>query len=106
MREIILSGIEGRIRTETGSEARLGRIGPGRALELLWSHRTIAAEEAWRSGLVDRLIDDQTWEEEIDDFTARLAALPQPAVRLSKLAMQQNVNLDFTSMLALEWERR
>jgi len=79
-------------------------IGPGRTLDLLWSHRTIGAEEALQMGLVDRLISDAAWEEELDTFTDRLRRLPQPAVQLTKLATQQAGNLDFTTMLSLEWE--
>jgi enoyl-CoA hydratase/carnithine racemase len=30
--------------------------------------------------------------------------LPQPAVQLSKLGVQQSANLDLTSMMAVEWE--
>ena len=79
-------------------------IGPGRTLEFLWSNRTLGAEEAWRLGLVDRLIPDQSWDQDLDDFTARLSNLPQPAVHLSKLAMQQHMILDHTMMMAFEWE--
>lgn len=79
-------------------------IGPGRTLDFLWSHRTIGADEAWRMGLVDRLIDDQAWEEELDQFTDRMRRLPQPAVQLTKLGVQQAANLDLTSMLSVEWE--
>jgi len=55
-------------------------------------------------GLVDRLIDDEAWEEELDNFTDRLRRVPQPAIHLTKLAVQQAANLDLTSMLSLEWE--
>lgn len=79
-------------------------MGPGRTLEFLWSGRTIPAEEACRMGLVDRLIDDEIWEEELDRFTDRVRRLPQPAVQLTKLGVQQAANLDLTSMLSLEWE--
>ena len=79
-------------------------IGPGRTLDFLWSRRTIGAEEAWRIGLVDRLIDDEVWEEELDRFTERMRRLPQPAVQLTKLGVQQSAGLDLTSMLSLEWE--
>lgn len=79
-------------------------VGPGRALDLLWTRRTVGAEEAHGMGLVDRLIDDATWEEDLDVFTERLRRLPQPGVQLTKLAVQQAGNLDFTSMLSLEWE--
>ena len=55
-------------------------------------------------GLVDRLIEDEIWEEELDRFTDRMRRLPQPAVQLSKLGVQQAANLDLTSMLSVEWE--
>ena len=79
-------------------------IGPGRTLDFLWSGRTVAAAEAWQMGLVDRLIDDEVWEEELDRFTERLRRLPQPAVQLTKLGVQQAANLDLTTMLSVEWE--
>jgi 2-(1,2-epoxy-1,2-dihydrophenyl)acetyl-CoA isomerase len=79
-------------------------IGPGRALEFLWGRRTLAADEALRIGLVDRVIRDEDWEEELDRFTDRLRLIPQPAVHLLKLAVQQAADLDFTTMLSVEWE--
>lgn len=79
-------------------------VGPGRSLEFLWSGRTVGAQEAYRMGMVDRLIDDEVWEEELDRFTDRMRRLPQPAVQLTKLGVQQAANLDLTSMLSLEWE--
>jgi len=79
-------------------------IGPGRALEFLWSRRTLTGQEAWQIGIVDRLIDDAVWEEELDRFAARVRGLPQPAVHLSKLGVQQAANLDMTTMLSYEWE--
>lgn len=79
-------------------------IGPGRALELIWSGRTIGAEEAARIGLVDRVVPAEIWQEELAAFSERLAALPQPAVRLSKLAVQQSRQFDMTAMLSLEYE--
>ena len=41
-------------------------VGPGRALELLWSGRTLDADEAARLGLVDRVVPDERWEDELD----------------------------------------
>lgn len=79
-------------------------IGPGRALDFLWSHRTLGGEEAWQIGLVDRLIDGEMWEQELDDYTQRLAQLPQPGVRLVKLAVEQAADLDHTTMMSVEWE--
>ncbi len=79
-------------------------MGPGRALEFLLSRRTLQADEAYTLGLVDRLIDDNVWEEELDRFVSRLRTIPQPAFSLLKLGVQQAANLDMTSMLAVEWE--
>ena len=79
-------------------------IGPGRTLDFLWSGRTFGAEEAARIGLVDRLVGEQTWDQEIDDYCQRLRDIPQPAVRLTKLGAQQSSSLDLTTMLSYEWE--
>ncbi len=79
-------------------------LGPGRAMEFLWSGRTLGAEEAFRLGLVDRLLGDASFEDEVDAFLERLRRLPQPAVRLVKLGVQQAAQLDMTTTLDYEWE--
>lgn len=79
-------------------------LGPGRALEFLWSHRTVTAPEAVQLGLVDRLLPEDQWEQELFALTRQLSRIPQPAVHLTKLAVQQAPALDLTSMLAMEWE--
>jgi len=79
-------------------------LGPGRALDFLWSHRTLTATEAERIGLVDRLLPEDQWEQELFALTRRLSRIPQPAVQLTKLAVQQAPGVDLTSMLAMEWE--
>ncbi|MFN2371294.1 MAG: enoyl-CoA hydratase/isomerase family protein [Candidatus Krumholzibacteriia bacterium] len=79
-------------------------IGPGRTLDFLWTGRVLGAAEAYRLGLVDRLLGEGTFEEEVDAFLERLRRLPQPAVRLLKLGVQQAAQLDMTAMLDYEWE--
>lgn len=79
-------------------------MGPGRALEFLWNGRTLDAGEAYSTGLVDRIIPEDRWEEELDSLIERLRGLPQPAVHLTKLGAQQADSLDLTSMLSYEWE--
>ena len=80
------------------------QLGSGRAMEFLWSRRTLGADEAHRIGLVDRVIPEDRWEEELDLFIERLRSLPQPAVHLTKLGVQQAASLDLVSMLSFEWE--
>jgi 2-(1,2-epoxy-1,2-dihydrophenyl)acetyl-CoA isomerase len=77
---------------------------PGRALEFLWSGRTMAASEAYFAGLIDRVLEDAAYEEVLENLLGRLAALPQPLVRLTKLAAQQSDQFDLTSMLSYEFE--
>ncbi len=79
-------------------------VGPGRALELLWSRRSVLAAEAYTLGLIDRLIDGEVWEEEIERLIERLRSLPQPVVKLTKLGVQQAAQLDATTMLSFDWE--
>jgi len=79
-------------------------MGPGRALSFLCSDRTVGATEAFQMGLIDHLIDDSRWEQDLDIFAQRIAQLPQPAVHLTKLAIQQAAHMDLTTMLSVEWE--
>lgn len=80
------------------------RIGAGRTLELMWSNRAVGGEEAVRMGLADRLIDADSWEQEVEDFAARVADLPQPALQLSKMTVMQSSQFDLTTALSLEFE--
>jgi len=80
------------------------RLGPGRTLDLLWSGRGVGGEEAVRLGLADRLIDTDVWEQDVEEFARHVAELPQPAVHLSKLTVQQSSDFDFTTALSLEFE--
>ncbi|MBK9305279.1 MAG: enoyl-CoA hydratase/isomerase family protein [bacterium] len=79
-------------------------IGPNRALDVLWSGRTLSADEASRLGLLDRVFSAQEYEQEVEAYCRRLAGIPQPALRLSKLAVQQSSEFDLTTMLSLEYE--
>lgn len=79
-------------------------VGPGRTLDLLWSGRTLGAAEAGAIGLVDRIFEDSVWEAELGAYMVRLSQLPQPALRLTKLAVQQAPHFDLTSMLSYEYE--
>ncbi|MDD5720421.1 MAG: enoyl-CoA hydratase/isomerase family protein [Candidatus Krumholzibacteria bacterium] len=79
-------------------------LGPGRTLEFLWSGRMLSAAEAYAAGLVDRVIQDSHWEEALDEFLTQLARLPQPLIRLTKLAAQHSGQFDLTSMLSFEFE--
>lgn len=79
-------------------------VGQSRALELLWSGRSLDASEAHALGLIDRLLPAAGYEDAVELFCRRLAQIPQPALQLTKLAVQQSAQFDMTTMLSLEYE--
>jgi enoyl-CoA hydratase/carnithine racemase len=54
-------------------------VGTGRALDLLWSSRRIGAEEAFRMGLVDRVVEPDTLLSAARDYVVDLAQNASPA---------------------------
>jgi len=65
-----------------GGSGRLPRlIGPGRALELLLTGEPITAEEAWRLGLVNRVVPSANLLPAARELGRVLAAKPRQAVR-------------------------
>lgn len=80
------------------------RIGAGRCLEMIWSNRSLGGQEAYRIGLVDRLIAEEAWDQEVEEFAEHVADLPQPALQLSKMTVQQSTQFDLTTALSLEFE--
>lgn len=79
-------------------------IGSSRTLEFLWSGRSMAATEARNLGLIDRLIEPERWDEELDLLITRMRTLPQPMLQLTKLGVQQAATMDATTMLSFDWE--
>lgn len=79
-------------------------IGSSRTLEFLWSGRSMDATEACNLGIVDRLIEPERWDEELDNLVTRMRTLPQPVLHLTKLGVQQAATMDATSMLSFDWE--
>jgi len=63
-------------------------VGTGRALDLLWTARKFAAEEAERWGLVERLCDDGSALAAARDYVAELARTVSPT---SLMVMKQQV---------------
>ncbi len=80
------------------------RMGAGRTLEMMWSGRSVGAEEAHAMGLVDRLVDPDAWDETVEGLLERIAAIPQPAAHMCKMTVQQSMQFDLTTALSLEFE--
>jgi enoyl-CoA hydratase/carnithine racemase len=64
-------------------------VGPAKAKELIFTAETIDAEEAYRIGLLNRLVDDADLESAATELAERIASQPPIAVRRTKRAVDQ-----------------
>lgn len=86
-----------------GGTQRLPRlIGLGRAKELLFSGGVVDAQEAYRLGLVNRVVPAERLLEEAGAFARKLADLPPIALRTLKSAVNQGHDRELPSGLAHE----
>ena len=79
-------------------------MGMQRAKELMFTARIFGAEEAFRLGLVQRLVSAEDFIREVTDLSESIAAMPPRAVRLTKEIIGAGMNLDIESAFALEEE--
>lgn len=77
-------------------------VGTSKALELVWSARMVAADEALALGLVDRVVPHAELGAEAHRLAALWAAQPAGAVRRAKEAVYRSEGSSLASMLDLE----
>src|SRR3989441_9378351 len=88
---------------DSGSSYFLTRmIGPGRALELIMTGKTIPAKEAEQLGLINKVVPAAELDKVVDNVAARLANGPTKALGLSKRVVNHVSRLDLHE--ALEYE--
>lgn len=88
---------------DTGMSYFLPRlIGYGRAADLIFTSRDVAGEEAYRLGLLDRLVDEQAVLATALEIAEQISALPPMAIRSGKRVLQQNMEKDFYEALRNE----
>jgi enoyl-CoA hydratase/carnithine racemase len=86
-----------------GGTQRLARLlGPARAKDLVMSGRMVAADEALRIGLVDRVVPAAEVYSAARELVARYVSGPAQALRAAKAAVDGGLSLDLASGLA--WE--
>ncbi|SCM82735.1 3-hydroxybutyryl-CoA dehydratase [uncultured Sporomusa sp.] len=88
-----------------GGTQRLPRlIGKGRAKELLYTADMINAEEAYRIGLVNRIVAAEKLLSTAKELAEKIMARAQAAVRLCKAAVNTGMDTDLESGIAYEAE--
>ena len=91
----------------TGGTQRLGRlVGKATAIEMMALGKTFPVEEAAKAGLVDHVLADDTFEDEVFEYASRFVppATASMAVGNIKRAVQTGCELSFQDGLALERE--
>ncbi|MGJ7417530.1 enoyl-CoA hydratase/isomerase family protein [Streptomyces cinereoruber] len=96
--EILLGLIPG-----AGGTQRLSRlVGPSKAKDLIFTGRMVKADEALSLGLVDRVVPAAEVYEQAHAWAAKLAQGPAVALRAAKEAIDQGLETDIDTGLAIE----
>jgi len=91
------------IRGTVGATQRLPRIlGKRLAKDLLFTGRTLNAEEAQRHGLVSRLVAPEALEAALAEISTTIAEAPTQTLRLAKRSVDRGVELDAKGALETE----
>jgi enoyl-CoA hydratase len=88
-----------------GGTQRLARlVGMGMAKELIFSARTIKAEEALRIGLVNKVVAPEALMDEAKKLANTIASNAPVAVRLCKQAINRGMQVDIDTAINIEAE--
>jgi enoyl-CoA hydratase len=86
-----------------GGTQRLPRlIGKGNAKELILTGKMITAQEAFRMGIVNKVVPQASLMEETKKVAAQIAANGAVGVRLAKMVMDGGFNMDLSEACSLE----
>ena len=95
--------IERHLSPDSGMSFFLPRIiGYARAADLIFTSRSVDADEAYRLGLLDRLVEAEHLLESAVALAEQIAAWGPMAMRASKRVLQQNMNLPLDEALRNE----
>lgn len=79
-------------------------VGKGRAKEMIMTGDFINADEAFRIGLVNKIVTEEKLLDEAKEFATKIAARSQTAVRLAKEAVNRGLGTDLTEGGRIEAE--
>jgi 2-(1,2-epoxy-1,2-dihydrophenyl)acetyl-CoA isomerase len=79
-------------------------VGYSRAADLIFSSRSVDAQEAYRIGLLDRLVAAAELRDRALELASQIASLPPLALRSAKRVLQHNLEVDLDSALRFEMQ--
>ena len=95
--------IERNLSPDSGMSFFLPRIvGYSRATDLIYTSRAVDADEAYRIGLLDRLVDHGDLMETALELASQMTAWPPLALRMSKRVLQHNMECDLETAVKFE----
>ena len=95
--------IERSLSPDSGLSYFLPRIvGSSRAFDLVFTSRTVDAEESYRLGLLDRLTTSENLMGEAMELAKQIAMWPPVAMQMSKRAMQRSLDTALEDQLQYE----
>ena len=87
----------------SGGTQRMPRlIGIGKTKELLFSGDSVSGEEAYRIGLVNKIVPQEALLDEAKAWAKKLAAKPRVAMSLLKHAIDHGMDMDLSSAITFE----
>ena len=95
--------IERNLSPDSGLSFFLPRIvGYSRAADLIYTSRAIDADEAYRMGLIDRLVSSDDLLATANEMADQMAQWPPLALRMSKRVLQHNIEVDLEDAVRFE----
>src|SRR5580658_4771331 len=95
--------VERNLSPDSGMSYFLPRIvGYSRAADLVFSSRAVGAEEAYRIGLLDRVVEPEALIDESVALAMEMAQWPPLAIRMGKRVLQKNQDADLDEALRYE----
>lgn len=95
--------LERSLCTDTGMSFFLPRIvGYSRACDLIFTSRFVNADEAYRIGLLDRIVPADTLIDESISLANQIASLPPVAMQVARRVLQQSMESSFEAQLRNE----
>jgi 2-(1,2-epoxy-1,2-dihydrophenyl)acetyl-CoA isomerase len=95
--------IERNLSPDSGLSFFLPRVvGQSRAADIIYTSRAVDAEEAYRIGLLDRLVEADTLLETALEVAAQMCQWPPLALRSSKRVLQHNLEVPLEDALRYE----